>query len=327
MFCSILRKTSSPSKLFYSVSRGVKIEARLKELGLELPSRPWPRGNYVGYLEVGNIAYVSGHLPIPPGGELIVGRLGQNLTSDEGYLAAKYVGLNILATLKHNLGDLDRVKKVIKVVGFVNCIDTFTQQPAVINGCSDLMVEVFGEKGKHARSAVGTNVLPLGIPVEIEAIIEIDNVTTYISGLISNHFSYHYDLLFPPKYPMISKLFSLDTCSLHTGMYVFVRFHFLEHLHLYFRVNHNYINVEHSLYSPHDRALDSARPSWNMRKNQNLLAIAEVSTGSNVLCDSNSVNNNLPPPPPSLHKHSDPMPKTANPKEFAISDHSTPKPA
>jgi len=91
-----------------------------------------------------------------------------------GYEAAKFAGLNICATLKHNLGDLDKVKRVVKLLGFVNCIDSFTQQPAVINGCSDLFVKVFGEKGVHARSAVGTNALPLGVPVEVEAIFEIE---------------------------------------------------------------------------------------------------------------------------------------------------------
>jgi enamine deaminase RidA (YjgF/YER057c/UK114 family) len=93
---------------------------------------------------------------------------------EEGYEAAKYVGLNLCATLKHNLGDLDRVKRVVKLLALVNCVDGFTQQPAVVNGCSDLFVKVFGEKGQHTRSALGTNSLPLGVPVEIEAIFEIE---------------------------------------------------------------------------------------------------------------------------------------------------------
>lgn len=104
---------------------------------------------------------------------MIVGRVGKELTVEQGYEAAKYVGLNLCATLKHNLKDLDRVKRVVKLTGFVNCVDDFTQQPAVVNGCSDLMVKVFGDKGVHTRSAVGLSSLPLGVPVEIEGIFEL----------------------------------------------------------------------------------------------------------------------------------------------------------
>ena len=105
----------------------------------------------------------------------MVGKVGKEITVEQGYEAAKIVGLNLCATLKSNIGSLDRVKRVVKLTGFVNCIDTFTQQPAVVNGCSDLFVKVFGdEKGKHTRSAVGVNSLPLGVPVEVEAIIEIE---------------------------------------------------------------------------------------------------------------------------------------------------------
>lgn len=100
--------------------------------------------------------------------------MGKDLTVEDGYEAAKFVGLNLCATLKNNIGDLDRVKRVVKLLGFVNCIDGFSQQPAVVNGCSDLFVKLFGEKGVHARSAVGTNSLPLGVPVEVEAIFEIE---------------------------------------------------------------------------------------------------------------------------------------------------------
>ncbi len=110
----------------------------------------------------------------PADGPLFVGKVGKELTVEQGYEAAKFVGLNLCATLKHNLGDLDKVKRVVKILGLVNCVDGFTQQPAVINGCSDLFLKVFGEKGQHARSALGTNSLPLGVPVEIEAIFEIE---------------------------------------------------------------------------------------------------------------------------------------------------------
>jgi enamine deaminase RidA (YjgF/YER057c/UK114 family) len=120
------------------------------------------------------LVYV-GHLPQPAGGKpLITGKVGKDLTTQQGQDAAKIVALNILSSLKDYLGDLDRVKKIVKLVGFVNCVDGFTEQPMVINGCSNLLGEVFGEKGTHARSAVGTNALPLGVSVEIEAIVEIE---------------------------------------------------------------------------------------------------------------------------------------------------------
>ena len=105
---------------------------------------------------------------------MIIGRVGKDVTIEQGYEAAKVVGLNLCATLKHNIGDLDKVKRVVKLTGFVNCIDGFTQQPAVVNGCSDLFLKIFQEKGPHTRSAVGTNGLPLGVPVEVEAIFELE---------------------------------------------------------------------------------------------------------------------------------------------------------
>lgn len=114
-------------------------------------------------------------MPQPAGDKpLITGKVGRDLTTQEAHDAAKVVGLNIIASLKAYLGDLDRVKRVVKLVGFVNCVDDFKDQPMVINGCSNLLGEVFGEKGTHARSAVGTNALPLGVAVEIEAIVEIE---------------------------------------------------------------------------------------------------------------------------------------------------------
>ena len=109
----------------------------------------------------------------PAVGSLIVGKVGEDLTVEQGYEAAKFVGLNLLSTLKHNLGDLDKVKRVVKLFGLVNCVNGFGQQPAVMNGCSDLMVKVFGENGRHVRSAVGTNALPLNVCVEVEAVFEL----------------------------------------------------------------------------------------------------------------------------------------------------------
>ena len=150
------------------------VEARMAENGLIMPEVGAPKGNYVGVVQVGNLLFLAGHLPQVPGGPLLTGKVGAENSLEKGYEAAKLCGLNICATLKNHLGDLDRVKRVVKLVGFVNCVDTFTQQPAVMNGCSDVIVKVFGEKGKHARSAVGTNALPLGVAVEVEAIVEFE---------------------------------------------------------------------------------------------------------------------------------------------------------
>lgn len=120
---------------------------------------------------VGNLIYTAGHLPVTPEGTVITGRVGSDLTTEEGYTAARNVGLNIIATLKAELGDLSRVERIVKLTAFVNCVESFSAQPKVVNGASDLFGAVFGEKGKHARSAVGVNALPLNVPVEIEAIV------------------------------------------------------------------------------------------------------------------------------------------------------------
>ena len=122
---------------------------------------------------MGNVAFLSGHLPYA-NGELITGKVGDTVTPEDANAAARAVGMGLVTTLKHNLGDLDRVKRIVKLVGFVNCTDGFTQQPSVINGCSDFMFEVFEDKGVHARSAVGSNALPLNVCVEVEAIVEIE---------------------------------------------------------------------------------------------------------------------------------------------------------
>ena len=127
------------------------------------------------FKRVGNLAYLSGHLPQKPTeAGFVLGKVGQDMSPEEAKQAALYCALNLCATLKHNLGDLDRVKSIVKLLAFVNCTDSFTQQPAIVNGCSDFLVEVFGDKGSHTRSAVGTNSLPLGVAVEIEAIVEVE---------------------------------------------------------------------------------------------------------------------------------------------------------
>ncbi len=150
-------------------------EARLRELKLELPPAPKPVAVYKPLVVVGNLAYVSGHGPLKPDQSLITGRVGQDLDLAAGKTAARQVGLAILATLRNELGSLDRVKRVIKVLGMVNCTPDFLDHPKVINGCSELFAEVFGpEYGIGSRSAVGMGSLPGNIAVEIEAIFEIE---------------------------------------------------------------------------------------------------------------------------------------------------------
>jgi enamine deaminase RidA (YjgF/YER057c/UK114 family) len=149
----------------------MNIERRLQELGIELPQPVSPVATYVRWVQSGNLLYISGTGP-SDGSER--GKLGENLTLEEGYAAAREVGLQIIATAKDALGDLDRVKRVVKILGMVNSAPDFGDQPRVINGCSDLMVEVFGENGRHARSAVGFVALPGQISVEIEAIFEVE---------------------------------------------------------------------------------------------------------------------------------------------------------
>jgi enamine deaminase RidA (YjgF/YER057c/UK114 family) len=149
-------------------------EQRLRELGIELPPPPKPVAVYVPAVRSGNTLYASGHGPRKPDGKLITGKVGADLTLEQGYAAARQVGLNMLSSLRATLGSLDRVVRLVKVLGMVNCTPDFTKQPQVINGFSELMVEVFGKKnGKGARSAVGMGSLPSNIAVEIEAIFEV----------------------------------------------------------------------------------------------------------------------------------------------------------
>ena len=151
----------------------MKVEKRLKELGIELAKPTTPMGSYVNAVRTGNLLYMAGKGPGQPGHPLPVGKVGRDFTVEEAYEHARSVGLSIIAAIKAELGDLDRVKRIVKVLGMVNAVPGFTDQPKVINGCSDLFVEVFGERGKHARSAVGMGSLPNNIPVEIEVIVEV----------------------------------------------------------------------------------------------------------------------------------------------------------
>ena len=148
-------------------------EARILELGLELPGAPKPGGNYTPVVQVHDICYVSGHGPLMPDGQMLKGRVGSEVSQDDGYVAARQVGLTMLATLKANLGSLDRVVRIIKVLGMVNAAPDFQNHPKVMNGFSDLMVEVFGDPGRAARSAVGMGSLPGNISVEVEAIVQV----------------------------------------------------------------------------------------------------------------------------------------------------------
>jgi enamine deaminase RidA (YjgF/YER057c/UK114 family) len=149
-------------------------ETRIKQLGLTLPAPGKPLGNYVPGVRVGNLLFLSGHGPGREATATARGKLGRDLSTDEGYKVARDVGINLLGSARHILGSLDKVKRVVKVLGMVNSADDFGEQPKVINGFSDLMVEVFGDDGRHARSAVGMAGLPMGIPVEIEMILELE---------------------------------------------------------------------------------------------------------------------------------------------------------
>lgn len=152
--------------------QGQKIEARLAERGITLPDAPMPAANYVPFVLSGGMLYISGQISAGQDG-LIQGRLGADMTTKDGAAAARACGLALLAQARAALGSLDRVARVVKLTGFVNSTPDFTDQPEVINGCSDLMVEVFGEAGRHARAAVSAVALPRGVAVEVEAVFEV----------------------------------------------------------------------------------------------------------------------------------------------------------
>lgn len=157
-----------------AIAQKIDYDKKLKELGIELNTPAKPVANYVKAVRTGNLLYLSGEGPVLADGKYITGKLGADLTVEQGYQAARQTGISILSNLKAELGDLNKVKRIVKVLGMVNCTGTFADQPKVINGFSDLMVAVFGEKGKHARSAVGMSSLPSNIAVEIEIIVEVE---------------------------------------------------------------------------------------------------------------------------------------------------------
>lgn len=151
----------------------MSIENKLAELGITLPDAPAPAANYVPFVRTGNLVYVSGQISTDENG-LIKGKLGENMDTEAGAKAARRCGLSLIAQAKAAAGSLDKIKRVVKLNGFVNSTPDYTEQPQVVNGCSDLMVEIFGDAGRHARAAVSAVSLPLGVAVEIEAIFEVE---------------------------------------------------------------------------------------------------------------------------------------------------------
>ena len=162
------------STLYFSiVVIGQDAETRIREKGIVLVTPSSPVANYVNAVRVGNLLYLAGKGPTKADNTNITGKLGRDLTIEQGYEAARITAINHLAVIKKELGSLNKVKRIVKVLGMVNCTEDFKDQPKVINGYSDLMVEIFGENGKHARSAVGMYALPFNMAVEVEVIVEI----------------------------------------------------------------------------------------------------------------------------------------------------------
>ncbi len=153
---------------------GPSVDDKLKEMGVTLPQPSAPVANYVNAVRVGNLLFLAGKGPSRPEGGYVTGKLGADLTIEQGYEAAKLAAIQHLGVIKAELGSFDKVKRLVKVKGMVNCTPDFTDQPEVINGYSDFMVEVFGDKGKHARAAVGMGSLPRGIAVEVELVVEVE---------------------------------------------------------------------------------------------------------------------------------------------------------
>ena len=150
----------------------MSIEEKMKSLGLELPPAPAPAANYVPYVLEGKLVFVAGQVPFGPDGKVAhVGKVGRDVDEQAGYQSARLCALNALAQVKEALGSLDKVKQVLSVRGFVNCTDDFANHPEVINGASDLLVEIFGDKGHHVRAAVGANALPRGVTTEVEILV------------------------------------------------------------------------------------------------------------------------------------------------------------
>ena len=155
----------------------VNTEAHLEALGIALPQMPSALASYKPWTRTGNLIFCAGHVPFQDDMKtLYSGTVGKEISTEEAATIARIIGIELVSTLKTAVGDLDKVRRIVKVVGFVNCVDDYAQQPEVINGCSNVLVQIFGaERGTHARSAVGTNSLPRQVPVEIELIAEVDD--------------------------------------------------------------------------------------------------------------------------------------------------------
>lgn len=169
LFLSVIL-LSSYSATYSQAKTGA--EERLKDLGIKLKTPAPPSANFLGAVRVGKLVYLSGHGPVKPDGTYMIGKVGTEFNLEQAKDAARLTGISLLEALKAEVGNLNNVKRIVKVLGMVNCIPSFDQHSQVINGFSDLMVEVFGENGKHARSAIGLSSLPRNIPVEIEMIVE-----------------------------------------------------------------------------------------------------------------------------------------------------------
>jgi enamine deaminase RidA (YjgF/YER057c/UK114 family) len=152
----------------------MSIEQRVKDLGIELPAVTPPVATYVNAVRTGNLLFLSGKIPVTADGQMLKGKVGADVSTEEAARHARLVGLHLIAVMRHELGSLDKVRRVVKLLGMVNAVPEYGEQPKVINGCSDLIFEVFEDKGRHARSAIGVGSLPLGVTVEIEAIVEVE---------------------------------------------------------------------------------------------------------------------------------------------------------
>ena len=159
----------------FLLAQGIDFDRKLRQMGVDLITPAKPIANYVTAVRSGNLIFLAGHGPLQADGSNITGKVGRDLTLEQGAAAARQTGISLLSTLKREVGDLNKVKRIVKVLGMVNCTENFTDQPKVMNGFSDLMVAVFGDKGKHARSAVGMYILPSNIAVEIEMIVEVED--------------------------------------------------------------------------------------------------------------------------------------------------------
>ncbi len=172
----VLALFATPALLPAAGSAPVKTpEAKLAELGIELPEMPAPIANYVRTVRTGNLVFLSGHGPLRPDGGYVTGKVGGDLTLEQGYAAARLTAIALLSSLKGEIGELDKVKRVVRVFGMVNTTPGFVDHSKVINGASDLLVEVLGDRGKHVRAAVGMVSLPIGLAVEIEMVVEVED--------------------------------------------------------------------------------------------------------------------------------------------------------